>query len=164
MDKSNKYFDYWTEATAIRNSNILALVALGFDSVMVVKDVHIYEENSVLFTKLSQLNNYDFYIKDWKHSFNSEDFKFSANKSDQIVVNSKKTHLVLKFYPSKGGYNGAYAIGLNKKGFIPHSFEASMEIFEMIVKKVSGNKNPNSDPIYDMHLKNSNKLLNTHNH
>lgn len=149
----------WDEAILIRTANIYALILLGFDSVKVAKDVFMFDEGSPLFTKLSHLRHGPDYVENWKMAFNSDSFRKDANKSVRIKSAFFRTDMVLKFYSQKAKMPNIDAIGLTKKGFIKHSFEAGMEIFELVVKKISGNKDPNKDPIFDMHLRNSQKLL-----
>ncbi len=45
------------------------------------------------------------------------------------------------------------------KEFVRHSFEAMMEISEVIYKKIISNNDPNYDPIYDMHFRNAKKII-----
>ena len=152
--------ELWEEAVTIRRANILGLVLLGFDSVRVSKDVFLYDETSSLFTKLSRLKHQSEYTQHWKPALNSETLQRDSKKSNRLKSNRGKTDLVLKFYPQKANIKNVDAIGLSKKGFFKHGFEASLEIFELLIKKISCNKKPHSDPIFDMHLRNSKKLLN----
>jgi len=149
----------WEEAVLIRKANAIALISLGFDSTRVYTDIELFEESSTLFTKLSKLENYSGYVKGWERAYNSQSNSFSSKMSSHIEFENVKTRLVLKFYPTKGQNNPRNSIGLVKKGFIPHTFEAFLEVLEIIVKKIVGSNDPNSDLIYDMHLRNSKKLL-----
>lgn len=152
--------ELWDEAMTIRIANVQALIMLGFDSIKVSQDVFMYDEKSSLFTKLSHLTNNSVYVKDWEPSFNSETFQKDAKKSQRIKSSTIKTDLALKFYSRKANVDNVHAIGLNKKGIIKHGFEAGMEVLESIFKKIGGNKNVHSDPIFDMHLRNAKRLLN----
>ncbi len=152
-------FENWNEAVTLRKANIIALISVGVDSSMVVKDVKLYDENSVLFTKLSKIENSDTYIKDWRNAFNTDNFKFEAKKSNLIKIQNKKNGMVLKFYPQKAKITNVSAIGLSHRNLFLHSAEAGMEILEGIYKKAAANNNPHSDPIYDMHIKNAKKII-----
>ncbi len=151
--------DLWQEAMTIREANLEALELLGFDSLFSQESLFLYTQDNLLFTKLSHLSLPDSFIGGWKPAFNSDTWTRQARTSTKLKVGKRRTGLVLKFYPQKGGIPGAHALGLVKKGFFAHSFEAAMEMLERLWIKIKPGTHPHADPVYDMHLKNSRKLL-----
>jgi len=147
--------DKWSKAIIIRNANIYALLDLGFDTMKVLKDVQLLNENSKLFTRFSKLENFQDYIFYWKTAFNSNGFKFNAKKSSKI----SETDLTLKFYAQKAHLANAAALGLVKRGFFDHFAEATMEL----IKKYRYKMNRITIETYlknYMHLNNAIELLN----
>lgn len=161
-DENNRYWakvtdnqDKWNKAIIIRNANIYALLDLGFDTAKVLRDVQLLNENSILFTRFSKLENYKEYVFYWKTAFNSNNFKFNARKSGTI----SETDLSLKFYTQKAHMANAAALGLVKKSFFAHCNEACREI----VKKYRYKMNWITVETYlknYMHLNNAIELLN----
>lgn len=147
----------WQEAICIRNANIQALILLGFDSLTFHQDIFLYPENSVLFTKLSYLQNSYLYIGNWKKALNSEQMRKTAKKSKKLKVCDKSTRLVLKHYAFKAG--DVNALGIVRKGFIAHSFEASMELMDAFTHLLFARRNPHQDLLFDAHIRNAKRLL-----
>lgn len=140
----------WTEAITIREANIEALIELGNDPQQVTQDVHLFPADSGLFTKESQLLNYDTYIKGWENAFNS--MRKDAWQSKSIGNSGYK----LKYYPQKGnGENDLNAIGLIKSSIAEHFIEAGLEKIESIIFGERAVK----DPVSDMHTTNANGFL-----
>lgn len=141
----------WDEAITIRDANIEALVSLSFDREQVSKDVKLYDESSPLFTKESKLLNPENYTKEWTAATNSE-----TNKSDALTSKELgNTGFQLKYYPSKGGDDQANSLGIVKSNFFLHTIEAVKEKVERLLYKDKAD----SDPLYDMHVKNARAFL-----
>ncbi len=147
--------DKWSKAMIIRNANIYALLDLGFDTMKVLKDVQLLNENSILFTRFSKLENFSDYIFYWRSAFNSTNFKFNARKSGKI----SKTDLSLKFYFQKAHIGNAAALGLVKKSFFEHFGEATAEILKKYRYKMNRITLETYLKNY-MHLNNAIELLN----
>lgn len=145
----------WGKAMIIRNANIYAMLDLGYDTMKVLRDVQLLNENSILFTRFSKLENYKEYIFYWHNAFNSQNFTFSARKSERI----SQTNLSLKFYSTKAGMTNAAALGLVKKGFFNHFMEASHELGKKYRSKLNRKKLEIYVKNY-MHLNNAIELLN----
>ena len=145
----------WNRAITIRNANICALLNLGFDTMKVLRDVKLLNENSILFTHFSKLENFQEYILSWKTAFNSYNFKYNARKSSKIP----KTDLSLKFYLQKANTSNSAALGLVKKNYFRHLFEFAVEILKKIELKTNRLSRENYLKNY-MHLNNAIELLN----
>ena len=91
----------WSEAIAIRDANLYALISLGYDSAISAENLFLYDSDSPLFTKFCHLRNDTSFTRNWKLALNSSGIKRNAKKSPHIMIQSKKSHLVLKFYPNK---------------------------------------------------------------
>jgi hypothetical protein len=161
-DENNRYWakvtdnqDKWNKAMIIRNANIYALLDLGFDTMKVLKDVQLLNENSILFTRFSKLENYKDYVFYWKTAFNSTNFKFNARKSGTI----SETDLSLKFYTQKAHISNAAALGLVKKSFFEHFAEASIELIKKYKYKINRITIETYLKNY-MHLNNAIELIN----
>ncbi|NUM32652.1 MAG: hypothetical protein HUU47_10075 [Bacteroidetes bacterium] len=144
----------WDRAITIRNANICALLKLGFDTMKVLKDVQLLNENSILFTHFSKLENFQDYIFSWKTAFNSYNFKYSARKSSKIP----KTNLSLKFYLQKANTTNAAALGLVKRNTFRHLFEFGSEILKKLEIKINRLSKENYLNNY-MHLNNAIEML-----
>jgi hypothetical protein len=128
-------------------ANRLALHELGFDLKDIVKDIHSYGENSPLYSKLSKLDNYQYYTANWESkTFNSSTFWFNAKTSPEIGL----TGFALKYYPKKNGETNA--LGLVIKNPLGHRVEGILEGGEYLSVKYLGYQD---DWLYDMHLINS---------
>ncbi|MCC6721266.1 MAG: hypothetical protein IT243_03625 [Bacteroidia bacterium] len=145
----------WDRAVTIRNANICALLNLGFDTLKVLRDVQLLNENSILFTHFSKLENCQDYIFSWKNAFNSHCFKYNARKSSKIPM----TDLALKFYLSKANTNNTATLGLVKRNFLKHCFEFTGEIIKKFKIKLRHLSPENYLKNY-MHLNNAIELLN----
>lgn len=149
----------WLEAMTIRKANLLALQTLGCDSLQANKDLFLYYQSNPLFTKESHLLHYTAYIQEWKKAINSDNWSRTARKSQHLKPFGKRTSLVLKYYPQKANIPNIQALGMVRKGFIPHCWEAFLEISESLMKKISGNQDIHHDLLFDLHLRNAQKFL-----
>ena len=141
----------WKEAMLIREANIEALVSLSFDRNIVSKDVRLYAGDSPLFTKESYLQNANSYINGWRAAFNSETGEMDSFVSGEI----EHSGLQLKYYPQKGGVKQASSLGLVRTAPINHFWEGALERIERLLYL----EKADTDPLYDMHVLNANRLL-----
>jgi RHS repeat-associated protein len=137
----------WDEASTIRDANIEALTMLGNDNKDVQSDVEMYDEDNVLFTKESKLNNPENYTSEWSDALNSETKTMEAKASGEI----QNTGLEMKYYPTKGGQKDANSIGLVRADKLEHLVEAGFEVLEAKLGK--------DDALIDSHLDNAKTLL-----
>lgn len=145
----------WNKAITIRNANIYALLLLGFDTLRVLKDVQLLQPNSILFTRFSRLENFEYYVSQWKNAFNSNNFTFNARLSSAI----SDTKLSLKYYGSKANITNVSVIGLVKRNFFQHLDETMIELFKKYSYRFDLFTIENYFDSY-MHLNNAIELIN----
>jgi hypothetical protein len=142
----------WNEAMTIRNANILALVDQGFDMQRVKQDVRLLSEGE-LFTKYSQVNNHEFYTKNWTSAFNSDGKTLNALQSPQLG----NSGLALKYYAEKNKVLNT--LGLVKSSTVAHFWEAGWEKVDEWNRGFGGS----DDYFHDMHYQNANQFINYRN-
>lgn len=145
----------FNEAVTIRDAVIQGLSVLTNTSCDKLKqDVELFEQTSPLFTKEVKVVNPEKYICNWKDARNSDSNARKTSKTRQSP-NIGNTGYALKYYQDKGNSWDVNAMGVVKSSKIGHIFEAFLEKMERVIFKTRAD----DDPLYDMHVRNAENLL-----